>query len=152
VVAAVFKTYSRRTENANTTIAFSLNFMRNDQTSKSEMPKMKTSSATAVSSTPFHRRHCSWSASVTRGLQKNDLPYQCNVDYPIHSKASANCTGKQLPADKSSLPLHSWRVPQMRPLDVSEWMSSGCTINSWKLLRRMLRIDRVVWQRSQSVQ
>ena len=38
-------------------MAFSLNLMRNDQTNKSEMPKMKTSSATAVSSTPFHKRH-----------------------------------------------------------------------------------------------
>jgi hypothetical protein len=46
-------------------MAFSRNFMRNDQTNKSEMPKMKTSSATAVSSTPFHKRHYLWSASGT---------------------------------------------------------------------------------------
>lgn len=62
---AISQTYSKRTENANTTIAFSLNFMRNDQTNSNDMPEMKTSSATAVSSTPFHRRHYSWSVRVS---------------------------------------------------------------------------------------
>lgn len=57
-------TYSRRTEKANTTIAFSFNLIRSDQTSNSEMPKMKTSSAMAVSSTPFHRSHCNSSGRV----------------------------------------------------------------------------------------
>lgn len=68
-IVVMYRTYSRRTEKAKTTIAFSLNFMRSDQTNNSEMLKMKISSATAVSSTPFHRRHYVWSASVASRAQ-----------------------------------------------------------------------------------
>ena len=41
-------TYSKRTEKANTTIAFNPSLMRRDQTNNSEMLKMKTSNAIAV--------------------------------------------------------------------------------------------------------
>lgn len=50
-------TYSRRTEKANTTIAFNPILMRRDHTSNSEMLKMNTSNAIAVVSTPLHRLH-----------------------------------------------------------------------------------------------
>lgn len=109
------ETYRRRTENANTTIAFSLNFMRNDQTNKSEMPKMKISSATAVSSTPFHKRHYFWSTNVSAGVLDQDSPYQCNAGRPAQSKVLASCTGMQLLGGRSNLPLYSWRDRQMRP-------------------------------------
>lgn len=58
-------TYSRRTENANTTVAFNPSLMRRDHTSNSEMPKMKTSNAIAVVSTPLHKVHCG-EASVSK--------------------------------------------------------------------------------------
>ena len=51
-------TYSKRTEKANTTIAFNPSLMRRDQTNNSEMLKMNTSNAIAVISTPLHKLHC----------------------------------------------------------------------------------------------
>jgi hypothetical protein len=92
---AVLMTYSRRTENAKTTMAFSLNLMRSDHTSNSEMPKMNTSSATAVSSTPFHRRHCRGSDMSKSRMKLHHLPCQYTADHSAHSKALAACTGKR---------------------------------------------------------
>jgi hypothetical protein len=63
-------TYSRRTEKADTTIAFNLSLMRRDQTNNSEMLKMNTSSTIAVISIPRHIFHCSKSVSrpVSRAI------------------------------------------------------------------------------------
>lgn len=51
------ETYSSRTENANTTIAFNLSLIRRDHTSNNEMPNMKTSSAMAEISMAHHNAH-----------------------------------------------------------------------------------------------
>jgi hypothetical protein len=57
-LVVVHTTYRSWTENAKMTVAFSRSLMRSDDTNSSEIPKMKISSAIAVSSTPFHKRHC----------------------------------------------------------------------------------------------
>jgi len=60
--------YSRRTEKANTTIAFNPNLMRRDHTSNKEMLKMKISNAVAVISTPLHRIH--WSTPQSQPVDR----------------------------------------------------------------------------------
>jgi hypothetical protein len=145
-------TYSRRTENAKTTIAFSLNLMRSDHTSNSEMPKMNTSSATAVSSTPFHRRHCRGSDMSKLRMKLHHLPCQYTADHSAHSKALVICTGKLSQERILTLRWHSYTVRRMQRRDVSESRSNGCKASSWKLSRRMLLPGIAAWQRSQSVQ
>ena len=76
-------TYSKRTEKANTTIAFNPSLMRRDQTNNSEMLKMNTSNAIAVISTPLHKLHCR-NMEVSKNQSGKSigqymylLPYRC---------------------------------------------------------------------------
>lgn len=138
-------TYSRRTEKANTTIAFKPSLIRRDHTNNNEMLKMKTSSAIAVVSTAVHRPICN--KSVSQSVRQDHLfamfrlslsPYQYIAARQEHSMVLAIGTGTRPRTGISNLRSRSRSDPQKLRGGASASMSGACIAGSSKLERRKL--------------